>query len=185
VAQELEHVTEVRYIKLGRNGIWWAEAFRRGVILHGGRVNEHKLVLAGRWAELERVVRDRSATKYANRSKMTARAQGTAALREYREIHGDQAGRVWVTFEDGHLWWAIARTGAKLTGRDGPGQPKALLQTIDGWHNTDLHDRHLACQNCPVGRHERQASGPRFASRVMRTRSFAPSKASRVARRWR
>jgi len=128
VAAKLARPAAVRYVKLGRGGAWSTEAFAQGVIPFGFREISHEPCAAGNWE----AVRQQLAAAGRTSSGITQE------LRELRDFHelGDDC--LWITFADGHLWWAFADTEVVPVPDDGADGPRRFRRTLDGWHRHSL-----------------------------------------------
>lgn len=124
VAANLTHPAAVRYIKLGRGGAWSTDAFAKGIIPFGFREISHAPCVAGNWE----AVRQQLAAAGRTSSGIT---QGIRELRDFHEL-GDDC--LWITFADGHLWWAFADTEVVPVPDDGADGPRRFRRTLDGWH---------------------------------------------------
>jgi hypothetical protein len=118
----------VRYIKLGQNGKWAAEALEQGTIPFGYRLVEHRACLAGDWDEVRQQL-----------ARMGRSGSGVSqGLRELKEFYGLPANTLWVTAADGHFWWAFAEgpvVAAEQGNSDGPARYR---RTRAGWCKTSL-----------------------------------------------
>jgi hypothetical protein len=119
---------EVRYIKLGAGGAWAAISIERGEMHFGYRTIPHELCAAGDWDAVIRQL-----TK-------EGRKPGKAkdAAREIRDFYTLGTDALWITFADGHLWWAFSDPVITWLGADEDGRGARMRRTIDGWHKTDL-----------------------------------------------
>ncbi len=108
--------TEIRYIKLGAGGSWVQVSLDRGEIHFGYRTVSHDLCLRGDWDAVIQFLTDEG------------RSLGKArdAAREIRDFYTLDSNCLWITFADGHLWWATPSP-------ESPGS---------GWRKTD---RVLGC----------------------------------------
>lgn len=117
----------VRYIKLGQNGKWAAEALEQGIIPFGYALVDHKACLAGDWDEVRRQLAGmgRSASGVSHR------------FRELKEFYGLPADTLWVTAVDGHFW-AFADGPVIETERANSDGPARYRRTRAGWCKTSL-----------------------------------------------
>ena len=124
---------EFRYIKLGRGGSWAQPAFERGELHFGYRTVSHDLCLRCDW---DAVVR--SLTK-------EGRSLGKArdAAREIRDFYTLGSDCLWITFADGHLWWAFAEPEVTWLGVEEDGQGARMRKTVDGWHKVNIQGEPL------------------------------------------
>jgi hypothetical protein len=118
----------VRYIKLGPSGAWARDAFADGTLPFMYREVDHTLCMAGDWdkvrAELIRQGRKGSAA--------------SDAVRELRDYYDLGADCLWITFADGHLWWAFAATEVEWLGDRGERLPARQRRVIGEWRRTSL-----------------------------------------------
>ncbi|HKR15844.1 hypothetical protein [Rhizorhapis sp.] len=128
VAAKLTRTSAVRYIKLGKGGAWSANAIARGIIPFGFREIAHVPCAAGDWT----TVREQLAAAGRTNSGIT---QGLRELRDFYE-QGEEC--LWVTFADGHLWWAFAEDGVRPIGEGDTGGPRRFRRTLDGWHRHNM-----------------------------------------------
>jgi hypothetical protein len=118
----------VRYIKLGRSGGWAPQAFGEGTIPFGFREIAHGPCIAGDWDEVRRQLES------AGRSK-SGISQGLRELRDFYELGEDC---LWITFADGHLWWAFAKPEVPQVADPLEEGPRRYRRTVDGWHRQSL-----------------------------------------------
>jgi len=118
----------VRYIKLGRSGAWAPQAFADGIIPFGFREIAHGPCAAGDWEEVRRQL------AAAGRSKGGI----SEGLRELRDFYGLGEDCLWITFADGHLWWAFAGTEVVAIADPDEEGPRRYRRIIDGWHRKSL-----------------------------------------------
>ena len=115
---------EIRYIKLGSGGRWTQKAFERGELHFGYRTVSHDLCRRGDWDAVVRSLTEEG------RSLSKARD----AVREVRDFYALGPDCLWITFADGHLWWAFAAPEVTWLGADENGQGARTRRTVDGWH---------------------------------------------------
>jgi hypothetical protein len=137
IAAKLHRPSAVRYIKLGKGGTWSADAIARGIIPFGFRKIAHAPCVAGDW---EMVAQE---LKAAGRT-TSGITQGLRELRDFYEL-GDDC--LWVTFADGHLYWAFAEPEVFPQTDDGADGPRRFRRTVDGWHRHSLTDDPLAVRS--------------------------------------
>lgn len=126
--------TAVRYIKLGRGGAWAQNCIADGEVHFGYRAVPHEVCRQGDWDEVARL-----AVEAGRRP-----AKANDAVREIREFYSLGAGCLWITFADGHLWWAFAEPEVIWRGdsEDGSRGPR-MRRTVDGWRKTSTHGEPL------------------------------------------
>ncbi|MBV9843095.1 MAG: hypothetical protein JOY99_16445 [Sphingomonadaceae bacterium] len=136
-AARLAAPSAVRYIKLGQNGRWAPHAFETGTLPFGFTQVDHNLCAAADWADV------RAALVADGRSPSGA-SQGVRELRDFYELD-DSA--LWITFADGHLWWAFAAPDVAPLPNGGDGAPRRSRKTLDGWHHHALDGEPLTIRS--------------------------------------
>ena len=122
--------SQVQYIKLGKGGGWAREAIDKGTLPFGYPQVDHDLCVAGAWGQM------RDQLVAAGWSK-----RGTSsALREISRFYKDDPETLWITFADGHLWWAFADGDVTYHGQPEPNTdaPTRCRQIAGDWRNTAL-----------------------------------------------
>jgi hypothetical protein len=124
-----------RYIKLGGGGGWEAQCLKEGTMRLGYYEVPHELGLK----------RDKEAIK--NIYKDTAGSVGSASdhARQVVDFYDLSPDVLWITFADGHLWWAKAAPEITYYGND-PAihiEGSRSRKTVDGWHKTSLAGKAL------------------------------------------
>ena len=133
----LARPSAVRYIKLGRGGMWSDEAISAGIIPFGYRHVQHEPCIQGDWAEVARQLRQ------AVRSPSGI----TQGLRELHDFYELDDNCLWVTFADGHLWWTFAETEVVAVADPAEEGPHRYRRTIGGWHRSSLTGEPLAVRS--------------------------------------
>lgn len=137
IAAKLNRLSAVRYIKLGKGGAWSADAVARGIIPFGFRKIAHPPCVAGDWDSIAQEL------KAAGRTTSGV----TQGLRELRDFYELDENCLWVTFADGHLWWAFADAEILPNADDGTDGPRRFRRTVDGWHRHSLTGDLLAVRS--------------------------------------
>jgi len=119
--------TQVRYIKLGAAGGWTAQAFDQGIIPVDFHEVPYELCVAGEWNQIRRRLKEIG----------TPESTATSWTRELRDFYEQGEHCLWITFANGHLYWAFAAPGVIETPNAG-GQPQRHRRTVDGWHRYAL-----------------------------------------------
>lgn len=127
----------VRYIKLGKGGRWASEAIAEGIVPFGFRQIAHEPCNQGDWAEAARQL------AAAGRSPSGV----TQGLRELRAFYEQDEHCLWITFADGHLWWAFAHSEVVVMANPQEDGPRRYRRTVDGWHRTGLTGEPLAVRS--------------------------------------
>ena len=119
---------DIRYIKLGSGGRWAERGLERGEVHFGYPDVPHDLCLKGEWdAVVERLMRH---------GRKLAKAKD--GLREIRDFYTLGPDCLWVTFAEGHLWWAFAAPEVVWLGAEEGGQGARMRRTRDGWRKTNM-----------------------------------------------
>ena len=123
---------EIRYIKLGSGGRWANSAFSCGVLPFGYASVSHELCVRGDWERVTQFLVDEG------------RSLGKArdAVREIREFYTLGADCLWITFADGHLWWAFAAPEVAWRGADDEHGVRTRA-VVDGWRKTNINGEPL------------------------------------------
>ncbi len=124
---------DIRYIKLGAGGKWVERSFERGEIPFGYLLVPHDLCIQGDWDAVVGHITD------LGRSPATAKH----AAREIRDFYTRGSDCLWITFADGHLWWAFAEPEVVWFGTEGDDRGARMRKTVDGWHKTDITGKPL------------------------------------------
>jgi len=122
----------IRYIKLGDGGRWAQEALSDGVLCFGYHSIPHKTCERKDWKRVWSMLSDRKSDG--------ARTAGVTEVSAFYELGEDC---LWITFADGHLYWAFAHSKVRSTGDNSGDGPSRCRTTIDGWHKTDIFERPL------------------------------------------
>jgi len=124
----------IRYIKLGAAGCWAKRSFAQDEIHFGHSDVSHELALSG---NKEAIVAKHMAL---------GRTQGKARdfARELLDFYHLPEETIWITFEQGVLWWTQASTEVIWLG-PGSDHGKRMRKTLFPWRNTDLKGNILSC----------------------------------------
>jgi len=125
--------TEIRYIKLGSGGRWAGRGLKHGEVHFGYRTVSHDLCLRGDWDAVVKFLTEEG------RSLSKARD----ATREVRDFYTLGSDCLWITFAQGHLWWAFAEPEVTWLGVEEDGQGARMRRTVDGWHKVNKHGEPL------------------------------------------
>ena len=120
---------EVRYIKLGRGGIWEDISLSKGEIHFGCHSLSHELALSLDYDAI------RAQRLVAGRQPRDA----SSDTRELIDFYSLGSDCLWITFAKDHLWWAFAEPGVHWLGGDENVQGARMRRTLGGWRNTDLN----------------------------------------------
>ena len=119
---------EIRYIKLGAGGKWVQLSHDRGEIHFSHRTVPHDLCVRGDWDAVDRHLVDHGRSP----------AKAKDAAREIRDFYTLGADSLWITFADGHLWWAFAAPEVVWLGAEEDGRGARMRRTVDGWRKTNI-----------------------------------------------
>jgi hypothetical protein len=135
-----EFPASVRYVKNGAGGRWWAAAKSRSQIHAGWGHVPDDMIRRGDLAKVEATIR----TYWGNKQGATQDVNAIRALLQSPSQH------VWVTFEDGFMWWATARDGVTMSpNRETSDQGHFWLDLDRPWDNRSLSGRYLATSELP------------------------------------
>jgi hypothetical protein len=129
----------MRFIKLGRKSAWWPLAKKTNTVRIGFRQFDFDACASGDWARARELF-----TATTNRSRA---ADVTRAVNQVREFFELPESTLWITIEDGDVWWCFAE--AKVvnlyTGDDAleAQEGARTRKVIDRWRNTDVQGKRL------------------------------------------
>ena len=119
---------EIRYIKLGAGGKWVQVSLDRSEIHFSHREVPHDLCRRGDWDAVVEVL--------VTEGRSPAKAKD--ATREIRDFYTLGPDCLWITFADGHLWWAFAETEVVWLGSEEDGRGARTRKTVDGWCKANI-----------------------------------------------
>lgn len=128
IMAEIEPMT-VRYIKLGQGGRWARLCFETGEMHFGAPHEPHDLCLQGDWDGARQVLIEQLGY---------TPSVATDAIREMRDFYTQGEDCLWITFADGHLWWAFTASEA-IDLRGTPGEHGAVMRRVRNWFSTSLY----------------------------------------------
>lgn len=132
----------VRYVKNGRAGRWWPIA-KAEVQIHAGwsKIPTHMLEDPGDFSDIGRAL-----TEVYRRTGGALRND----LTQLGHLLNNPSKHLWVTFEDGYLWWCIAKDGITSNPDPNDGARGHFWLTCKRpWSNRTLKDRSLARADLP------------------------------------
>lgn len=129
----------VRYVKNGPGGSWWPDAKSRSRLHAGWSHVPHNLIQSIDATAITALVR----RHYGSKPGATQDANALLTLLEEPSKH------IWVTFEDGFLWWSTVRDPVTLNDDDSPGRGHFWLELDRPWQNQSLAGRYLAASELP------------------------------------
>lgn len=154
----------VRYVKLGRGGEWWPASRDNGQIHCGWREVDVEVLQRGDVNEI------RGALK---KSKGVGAVQ-TQDVNALMTLLDNPSRHLWVTFENGRMWWCLARDGvvANSAGFSNSGG-HFWLECSYPWRDRTLGGRLLAMGDLPgsvtsTAAYRATVCEPRAADRILR-----------------
>jgi len=128
-----ENAQRIRYIKLGSEALHWARCKEQGLIWIGfdtGTQQVNQAASNDRWEKIYKYwqVRCKTPRHHTNQTK---------------EFFDDSGDTLWVTFEDGCLFYAYSDGKSPIA--DASGDPRGCVRRTDssGWRNVDAKGREL------------------------------------------
>ncbi len=129
----------VRYVKNGAGGCWWSKAKARSEVHLGWHSIPHELLLQVDLEAIERLIRD----QYPGKPGATQDFNMLRTLLERPSQH------LWITFEEGCLWWCTVRDGIHINDTDEATLGNFWLACDRPWTSHSLGGTHLAIANLP------------------------------------
>ena len=130
----------VRYVKNGRGGQWWNVAKMNAQVHLGWSNIPDELLLFPDLSKLEKQTRETFGEKRG----------ATQDFNQLKNLLEAPSSHIWVTFEDGYMWWCTVRDGA-IINPDGESREKGnfWLQCQRPWSNKSIKDKLLAISDLP------------------------------------
>ncbi len=137
---EIKIPTSVRYVKNGPGGRWWQTAKTNHQIHLGWKSVPPDLLLRPDFSRIEQALKEGGKSQQGE----------TQALNALRNVLNAPSNHVWVTFEDGYLWWCTVLDGANVN-PDGEGKGKGhfWLCCEQPWSNKSFKGKPLAVADLP------------------------------------
>jgi hypothetical protein len=123
---------DVRFIKLGKGGSWARFSFENGWLSFGFHAVPHEVCAREDWDEVRRILRH-------HRTSDSSVSTGLGEVAAFYEMGADC---LWITFAEGHLWWAFAEEPVTWLGGD-TSAPSRFRSVIGEWRNDDVIGRPL------------------------------------------
>jgi hypothetical protein len=136
--------SSVRYVKNGSGGKWWKTAKADGQI-HAGwsNVQEALLINPGDFSAIQQAISsDESGSQDAGARKRD--------FNQLRDLLDKPSRHIWITFEDGCMWWCTVKDGAAVNPPTGSQAAGHFWLTCDlPWSNKSLQGRLLSISGLP------------------------------------
>jgi hypothetical protein len=130
----------VRYVKNGRGGNWWKTAQENGQVHAGWKGIPHKLLLRPDFPKLEKFIR----------AEYGARRGAKQDFNALADLLNRPSQHLWVTFEDGYLWWCTVRDGATVNPKGESSREGNFWLACDRpWSNYTVGGKLLSIANLP------------------------------------
>jgi hypothetical protein len=132
----------VRYVKSGQGGKWWRSAKTERQVHLGWNKIPRELLLAPVFVVIERLIRN----EYGSRS------GATKDFNSLRDLLDRPSQLIWITFEDGCMWWCTVLDGAVVNpAGEGADRGHFWLRCARPWSNRSLVKRtQLSISDMPV-----------------------------------
>jgi hypothetical protein len=133
--------TSVRYVKNGEGGEWWDAAKDHGQVHFGWRTIPHSLLQSADMAAIESLIRKGYGDK----------AGATQDFNALRTILEQPSRHLWVTFEEGSMWWCTVFDGIEVNSDGGlQGRGHFWLTCSSRWSNHSIDGkRRLSTSELP------------------------------------
>lgn len=132
--------SSVRYVKNGPGGRWWPTAKATGQIHASWKDVPGEALLTGHVPTITAAIRQ----VFGGRPGATQDLNALLTLLQHPSQH------LWVTFQDGCLWWATARDGIEINPEGETAERGHFWVTLDRpWSNLSLGGRSLAISDLP------------------------------------
>jgi hypothetical protein len=132
--------TSVRYVKNGKRSQWWRAAQTNGQVHLGWKYVPHKLLLKADFAKIEQI----------EKAHYGSRPGATQDFNALHDLLDSPSQHIWVTFEDGFLWWCTVHDGVTVN-PDGQTITKGhfWLSCDRRWSKTSVKGKRLAISDLP------------------------------------
>jgi hypothetical protein len=130
----------VRYVKNGQGGRWWQAARTNNQIHLGWKIIPKELLLTPDFPRIEQVIK----------AEFGPRQGATQDFNALRDLLDAPSKHVWMTFEDGCMWWCTVLDGA-IVNPNGESLEKGTfwLPCDRPWSNRTIKGRLLAIPDLP------------------------------------
>jgi len=130
----------VRYVKNGSGGKWWQAARTNNQIHAGWKTVSHDLLKAPDFPKMQEFIK----------AEYGLRQGATTDFNQLRDLLDAPSKHIWMTFQDGCMWWCTAFDGAIINPK-GESREKGnfWLACNRPWSNQSLKGRLLAIKDLP------------------------------------
>jgi hypothetical protein len=130
----------VRYVKNGAKGLWWAAAKKRGQVHLGWKDVPAALLRKPDYGQIEGIIRTVFGEKRGATQDFNALCDALKCPSQY----------IWMTFEDGFMWWCTVRDGAiPNPAQESRSEGHFWLECDRPWSNCSLNGRLLTFAELP------------------------------------
>ena len=130
----------VRYVKNGGGGRWWSAAKTNQQVHLGWSGIPHDLLVKPDFAEIKRLMKVQHGAK-------------PGAMQDFNQLHdllNAPSQHVWMTFEDGYMWWCTVLDGATVNpGGESSNKGNFWLVCDSPWSKRSLNGKLLAKTDLP------------------------------------
>jgi len=119
---------EIRYIKLGRGGMWAQDCFERSELHFGYHNVPHELCAVGDWTAVAALME--------NQDRKPGKAKDMT--REICDFYTLNEDCLWITIADRHLWWAFAKPDVEWLDPTDTQRPSRIRKTLGPWRREDI-----------------------------------------------
>jgi hypothetical protein len=141
--------TSVRYVKNGSKGRWWTAAREREQVHLGWMEIPASLLLKPNYAEIERRIR-KFWDKKQGLTELGKKGGATQDFNQLCALLKAPSQHMWITFEDGFMWWCTVRDGAiPNPAGESKGEGHFSLECDRPWSNRSLKGKLLAYADLP------------------------------------
>lgn len=129
------------YIKNGRGGEWWPIAKKQNQIHCGWKRLPPESITQGDISEIQKLYW-RLYPKRTNKGR-------TADLNALISLLDRPSQHIWVTIQDGYLWWCTVHDRAQSNKRDDPSRGHFWLSCNRRWSNRSINGKLLSTEDLP------------------------------------
>jgi hypothetical protein len=132
--------TSVRYVKNGKRSQWWPSARANGQLQLGWAYIPPALLLNADFNQIGQLINAQFGDK----------PGATQDFNALRDLLDSPSRHLWVTFEDGFMWWCTVRDGVTINPyRKSNAEPHFWLMCESPWSKHSLNGRVLSMSDLP------------------------------------